>query len=1029
MEAPMRLFTRTTPATHSARRLVAFGSALVLTATALVAVVPHAHAASTSFDYAEALQDSMFFYATQRSGQLAPDNPVDWRGDSDLSDGSDNGVDLTGGYHDAGDLVKFGLPEAYSMTQLAWGYLDFPQGYASAGTGQQLLETLRWGDDYILSAFTNATTFYGQVANPNTDHQYWGPAEVNPVARPSYAVTASCGGTDLAAEAAAALASSSIVFQTSDPKYSAELLTQAQGLWNFANTERGDYSDCITLAQGFYNSFSGYWTQLVEGAIWLYKATGTSSWLTTAETDYASMPLASQSTLHEYAWTSNWDDDSFSDYIMLAELTGQQEYITDAEDYLNWWTTGFNGSEVSYSPGGEAFLNQWGSLRYSANAAYTALEFSDYLSAHSLSPTLVTTYHNFAVTQIDYILGANPNDESYEVGFTNGGASTAWPQQPHNSTAHGSWADNLTTPAQTRHVDYGLLVGGPTSDNDQFQDQRSEYQYTEGALDYNAMFSGALAALTQQYGGTPVANFPKAELPDGPQQYIQASINNQSTNFIELKVLINNQSAWPAQPMTDASFRYYFTLDAGETASQITLSSSYNQCNAPGAPTQFSGSTYYVTVNCSNLNIEPVGEADYTNDDWQAQVQVRITFPQSHNPAEDWSFQGIPSTVGATPVTVSDIPLYSGNTLVWGTSPSAATGPSTPGTLSAGSVTGTGATLSWTASTAGMYPIAGYDVYSSAGRLVAQVPATTTSYAVTGLNSKRTSPYGFYVDAVDTQGTASAASNIAQFITASFTSLTAGAATAPGTPGTPVPKSISSAGATLTWGASTPGTHAVSAYDVYELYPTARLVAAVSSTTSSYTLTGLSPTTAYGYEVAALDGTGRISTVTAATAFTTLSGVSSTPTPTPSASVSASVSATASPTASASASASPTSTPSHTSSPTASPTATAPGGGAGTCSAVFSITNSWSGGFQASVTVTAGSSAITGWTVRWTFPSGEAVTSLWSGSDTVSGQVVTVTNESYNGSLGAGADTSFGFTASDPGASTPPATVSCTAAG
>ena len=77
-------------------------------------------------------------------------------------------------------------------------------------------------------------------------------------------------------------------------------------------------------------------------------------------------------------------------------------------------------------------------------------------------------------------------------------------------------------------------------------------------------------------------------------------------------------------------------------------------------------------VSCANLNIEPVGEADYTNDDYQAQVQFRITFPSAHNPAEDWSFQGIPATTGATPVTVSDITLYSGNTLIWGNPPGAA---------------------------------------------------------------------------------------------------------------------------------------------------------------------------------------------------------------------------------------------------------------------------------------------------------------------------------------------------------------------
>jgi endoglucanase len=487
----------------SHRRVAALATVIALGLVALVAVSMPAHAAPSTtgaFDYAEALQDSMFFYEAQRSGQLPPDNEVDWRGDSDLSDGSDNGVNLTGGYHDAGDLVKFGLPEAWAMNMLAWGLLDYPQGYADAGQTQVALENLRWGDDYMLSAYTAPDTFYGQVSNPSVDHQYWGPAETNPTTRTSYAITASCPGSDLAAQASAALASSSMVFKASDPKYSAELLSQAQALFTFADTYLGDYSNCVTEAQGYYNSFSGYWTQLVAAEIWLYKATGTASWLTKAETDFPNMPTASQSTLPEYAWTAEWDDDSFADYVWMAQLTGQQQYITDAEDNLDWWTTGFDGTEVSYSPGGEAFLSNWGSLRYAANAAFIALEFSSYLTANNLDPTRATTYHNFAVQQINYMLGQNPNNMSYEVGFTNDGTNTAWSQYPHNSSAHDSWDDNLSVPAQTRHLDYGLLVGGPDAANDQYTDERSNYQETEGAVDYNALFSGDLAALTQQYG-------------------------------------------------------------------------------------------------------------------------------------------------------------------------------------------------------------------------------------------------------------------------------------------------------------------------------------------------------------------------------------------------------------------------------------------------------------------------------------------------------------------------------------------------
>lgn len=1017
MGAHLRGVRGPAPGRRDAARRGWLARILPVLVTAVLAIVPAvtiesaAHAAPSpngEFDYAEALQDSMFFYEAQRSGQLAPDNPVDWRGDSDLSDGSANGVNLTGGYHDAGDLVKFGLPEAWAMNMLAWGLLDYQPGYTAAGQYQTALENLRWGDDYILSAYAAPTVFYGQVANPSTDHQYWGPAETNPVVRPSYAVTSSCAGSDLVAQASAALAASSMAFKTADPKYSAQLLSQAQSLFTFADTDLGDYSNCITSAQGFYNSFSGYWTQLVAAEIWLQRATGTASWLTKAETDFANMPLASQSTLHEYNWTANWDDDSFADYVWLAQLTGQQQYITDAEDYLDWWTTGFGGSEVSYSPGGEAFLNQWGSLRYSANAAFTALEFSSYLTANSLDPARATTYHNFAVQQINYALGDNPSHESYEVGFTNGGKNTSWPQYPHSAPAHDSWADNLTTPAQTRHLDYGLLVGGPDAANDQFTDQRSNYQETEGALDYNALFSGDLAALTQQYGGTPVANFPAAETPDGPQAYLQAAINNEGSNFIEIKALINNQSAWPARQIPGASFRYYFTLDAGETPGQITLSSSYNQCQAPSAPVQYSGSIYYIQVSCANQNIEPDGEADYPNSNYQAQVQFRLTFPAAHNPAEDWSFQGIPATVGATPVTVSDMTLYSGNSLIWGTPPSASTAPAAPGGVKASAVTSTGATLSWTASTAGSNPIAGYDVYTSAGTLVAAT--ASTSYSLTGLNSQRTSPYGYYVEAVDSQGFASAASSIAQFITSPNTSQTGSATVPPSAPSTPAVSSVSSTGAKLTWNPSVAGTNALAGYDVYELAPAPGLVA--KTTSASYTLSGLTPGTAYAYVVEAADSQGRTSQFAAPATFftgTPSGGGTPTPTPTPTSASPTPTPTTASPTPTPT-SASPTPIPTPTrASPT--PTPTSSGSAGLSCSAGYTLVNSWSGGFQAQVTLTnTGQSSISAWTLTWTFPGDQQISTIWNATATQSGQKVTATGESYDATIAAAGSVTAGFT-------------------
>ena len=66
-----------------------------------------------SYNYAEVLQKSMFFYECQESGELWPDNRVTWRANSALNDGADAGLDLTGGWYDAGDHVKFNFPMAF----------------------------------------------------------------------------------------------------------------------------------------------------------------------------------------------------------------------------------------------------------------------------------------------------------------------------------------------------------------------------------------------------------------------------------------------------------------------------------------------------------------------------------------------------------------------------------------------------------------------------------------------------------------------------------------------------------------------------------------------------------------------------------------------------------------------------------------------------------------------------------------------------------------------------------------------------
>ena len=100
--------------------------------------------------------------------------------------------------------------------------------------------------------------------------------------------------------------------------------------------------------------------------------------------------------------------------------------------------------------------------------------------------------------------------------------------------------------------------------------------------------------------------------------------------------------------------------------------------------------------------------------------------------------------------------------------------------------------------------------------------------------------------------------------------------------------------------------------------------------------------------------------------------------------------------------------PPTTSSP--SPTPTGGTGGSGACHIGYTVASQWPGGFVANVTVAnTGSTALSGWTLKWTFGAGQTITNGWNGTYSQSGSAVTVTNASYNGSLAAGASTSIGF--------------------
>ena len=108
-----------------------------------------ANAAST-YDYGDAFEKSLMFYEFQKSGDLPEHQRNNWRGDSGMKDGADVGLDLTGGWYDAGDHVKFNLPMSYTATMLSWSYLEDTSVYKKSGQDVYILDEIRWANDYFI---------------------------------------------------------------------------------------------------------------------------------------------------------------------------------------------------------------------------------------------------------------------------------------------------------------------------------------------------------------------------------------------------------------------------------------------------------------------------------------------------------------------------------------------------------------------------------------------------------------------------------------------------------------------------------------------------------------------------------------------------------------------------------------------------------------------------------------------------------------------------------------------------------------
>ena len=132
-----------------------------------------------SYNYAEALQKSIWFYEAQAAGPKPTWNRVSWRGNSAMNDGSDVGR------RPDRRLVRRRRPREVRLPDGEHARRCWPGARSSTAAPTQrrgqltpLLNNLRWVNDYFIKAHPSANVLYGQIGNGGTDHAWWGPAEV-----------------------------------------------------------------------------------------------------------------------------------------------------------------------------------------------------------------------------------------------------------------------------------------------------------------------------------------------------------------------------------------------------------------------------------------------------------------------------------------------------------------------------------------------------------------------------------------------------------------------------------------------------------------------------------------------------------------------------------------------------------------------------------------------------------------------------------------------------------------------------------
>lgn len=464
-----------------------FRFALGLGSLALAAL-----AAAQNPDYKTLHNLLIQYYGFQRAGDKTIDNHNPFYKTSPFPHSTDasGGQDLSSGWYDAGDFVKFGLNEGFSVYCLLKGYDVFPRGYDDItswdykGAPDQIPDILgevKIATDYLQRAVISANQIVVDMGNAATDHQDLSEDGYRNSSRTSPRQAFTGGGADVAGLYAASLALMSKLYKQYDATYAAACLAKAKLAFQFGVAHS-------TLASeqnnGEYYKTTTYKDKMACGAVELFRATGDSAYLTQAKTYLGGVAQ------HYYVLGyANVGDLAAFELKRLGVPNAEAVWLNDVSFTMNRVVKASNASALIKG----AFINtDWGNPGNAGCAGFSA--------ALAFMVTGNSAYLDFARSQAHWVAGLSPFSQSYVVGFGNGTSI-----QPH----HRNDAARLNGVRLKGGVVAGPYPSGSFDaskpENSQWSfnpSDASNYKNTECAINYNAGMVG-LVAFLRDYDNPP----------------------------------------------------------------------------------------------------------------------------------------------------------------------------------------------------------------------------------------------------------------------------------------------------------------------------------------------------------------------------------------------------------------------------------------------------------------------------------------------------------------------------------------------